>query len=807
MDRLLGDLRHTLRVLRASPSLVIVSMLSLGLGIGVNLALFSFVRSALFYQPDVASPARVVGLEPGNSNQFSYLNYRDLRDSRLFEALAGFRPVSFNLDTEGDIDRIAGLAVTDDFFEFVGVGPVLGRTFTRAEAAAERSPRIAVLGYALWQQRFAGDPGVVGRPVVINGEPFDVIGVLPEQYRPVTSRMNPGVYVPLSRLVLPTLDDRANSNALNVLARPDLGMSRPQAQAALTLFGQRLARDYPDENAGLEQPARVVPLRVREFGGWQEPLIISGVLFLLVGLVLLSACANTAGLLLARTAHRQRELAVRAALGAGRARLMQMLLTESLGLAIAGAITGGVLFVWVIRALRTVGLPAMLGSVDFRLEIDGAVIGYALALTAAAGLLSGLLPAWRATRAGVVSEIQRGSGHASTGRLFARHAFVIGQVAASLLLLVLSSLLMRSFTRVTTLDPGFDVDRVAVAAVNLDATRYAADGGLPLAERVIERVAALPGVEAASVAGIVALGRDRSATRLQVEGLPADAVGGRTYINSVGPGYFATLGVAFASGRDFEWTDREGAPPVAIVNEAFARAYFPGQNALGKRIRRSDDDPFSEIVGIVRDTKYGSVAEAPTPIFYSAYTQYPRISTQIRPVIVHVRTTGAPGSVLPALRRVIADLEPSAFVEVQTLRDATGGEAQLRRFGTRMVGALGGVALLLAAIGLYGMIAFVVASRTREIGMRMALGASSGRILVNVLGQGLRLVTVGIAIGSVAAWLAATALAAALAGVSPADPRAYAAAVATLAVVAAGAIYRPARRAAALNPVDALRAE
>lgn len=377
-----------------------------------------------------------------------------------------------------------------------------------------------------------------------------------------------------------------------------------------------------------------------------------------------------------------------------------MLLTESVGLAVAGAVTGGVLFVGLIRALRTAVLPAMLGSVSLRLEIDGAVIGYALALTLLTGVLSGLVPAWRATRADVLSEIQRGGGHGSTGRLFARHAFVVGQVAASLILLVLSSLLLRSFTRVTTLDPGFDVDRVALAVVNVDASRYAADGGLPLAERIIDRIDTLPGVEDASFAGIVALGPDRSATRLQVEGLPPDAPGPRTFLNSVGPDYFATLGIPFAGGRDFDRNDREGAPPVAIVNEAFARGYFPGEPALGRRVRRSDQEPFAEIVGIVRDTSYGSIAEAPTPVFYTAYTQYPRISTQLRPVIVHVRTAGAPESILPELRRAIAGVDPFVFVQVQTLQEATGGEAQLRRFGTRMVGALGGVALLLATIGL-----------------------------------------------------------------------------------------------------------
>jgi putative ABC transport system permease protein len=710
-----------------------------------------------------------------------------------------------NVGTGPGLDRIAGLAVTANFFEFAGVRAAEGRTFTTADADPARSPRLAVLGHEFWQQRFGADPDVVGRPITVNGEPFDVVGVLAEGYRPVTTQVTPAVYVPLGIGVLPTMEDRSNANALNVLGRLRRGASRQQAQAAVTLLGERLARAYPNDNGGMEQPGRVVPLRVREFGGWQEPLLISGVLFLLVGLVLLSACANIAGLLLARTTHRQRELAVRAALGARRARLMRMLLTESMGLAAVGTIAGGILFLWSIYALRTIGLPAMLGSINLRPDIDGPVIAYAVALTLACGILSGLLPAWRATRADIVAEIQRGSGQGSTGRLFARHAFVVGQVAASLVLLVLASLLLRSLTRVTTLDPGFDVERVAVAAVNVDAARYAADGGLPLAERIVDRVGALAGVDAASFAGIVALGPDRSATGLQVEGRPAAAAAPRTFINSVGPDYFATLGIPFASGRDFARTDREGAPPVAIVNEALARAYFPGENAIGKRVRRSERDPYAEIVGIVRDTKYGSIAEAPAPIFYAAYTQAPRISTQHRPVIIHVRTAGPPASILPDLGRAIAAVDPSAFVQVQTLADATGGEAQLRRFGTRMVGGIGGVALLLATIGLYGMVAFAVSSRTREIGLRMALGASGSRLLGTVVAEGLRLVAIGMTIGGVAAWLIASSLAAALAGVSPADPLAYAGAALVLTATALAAIYVPARRAAALNPVEALR--
>ena len=807
MDNLLADFRRAARVLGASPGLVLVSVLSLGLGLGANLTIFSFLRAAFFYQPEVTEPEQVVGIEPGNSNQYSYLNFRELQESGIFESVAGFRRVQLNLRVGEDPERVPGLSVTADFFAALGIPAVIGRTFDGAEAAPERQPRIAVISHSFWRQRFGGSAATIGQSVTINGEPFDIIGVLPEGHRAITPRADPAIYVPVSALVLPTIDDRSNGNALDVLGRLRPGTTGEQAQAAVTVLGQQLAKAYPDDNRGMERPATILPLRIREFGGWQEPVLISAILLALVGLVLLSACANVAGLLLARIAHRQREIAVRMALGAGRGRLLQMLLVEGFALALLGVIAGGALFLGLARMLQTVDLPALLGSVTLQLDVDGAVLAFALALTFVTGILCGLIPALRATKTNVVSEMKSGEGHGASGKLWLRHVFVVAQVAASMVLLVVSSLLMRSLVRVTTLDPGLDLDRVSVAMVNVDAQRYALDGGLPLSQRIVERVESMPGVEAVSVAGILAMGLDMSATRLQVEGAAAGTMGSRTLLNSVGPRYFATLGIPFVRGRDFAATDRDGTPRVAIVNEALARSYLPGQNALGKRVRESEREPYFEIIGVVRDSKFGSMGEEPTPVFYSAYMQRPRISTQIRPVIIHVRTAGAPAAMVPELRRAIADVDSTVFADVRTLRDAAGGEAQLRQFGTQMIGAIGAVALLLATVGLYGMMAFVVSSRTREIGTRMALGASATRILWNVLAQGLSLVAIGIVIGGVLSWMLAQMLRGAMAGLSPADPIAFGSAFLMLTLTAIAAIYLPARRAAALNPVDALRVE
>jgi predicted permease len=355
------------------------------------------------------------------------------------------------------------------------------------------------------------------------------------------------------------------------------------------------------------------------------------------------------------------------------------------------------------------------------------------------------------------------------------------------------------------MNPGFDMERGLVARVHVTAARYAVDGGLPLGQRLMERLEQLSGVESVSFANILALGTDRSATRLRVAGASSNAGGPRTYVNSVAPHYFATLGIPLVRGRDFEASDRQGGPPVAIVTESFERAYFPGQTALGQRVRRSDEEPYFEIVGVVRDHMYGSYGDSATPIFYSSYLQQPRVSTQVRPVVVHVRASGPPAPLVREVSEAIAAVDSTVLAEVRTLREATGSEAAIRRFGTRLLASGGALGLLLATIGLYGMMAFLVTTRTSEIGLRMALGATAARILKGVLAQGMRLVGTGLAIGTVVSLLLARAAVGMLAGLSPADPVAFGGTVVLLAFVGLAACVSPARRAARVDPLVALR--
>lgn len=810
MGTLVADVRHAIRSLKASPGLVIVSVLSLALGLGVNLTLFTAIEGIFFYEPTVANRERVVSVQPGNSNQFSYLNYRDLRDSNIFESVAGYRRTGLILRAGATPESLSGILVTPNFFEFLGVPMAAGRPFSAAEAMPERQPRMVILSHRFWLRRFGADAGAIGRELTLNGESFAVIGVLPE-VRPVAMLENPDVYVPISQLVLPTVDDRNNGNALAVLGRLRPEMNRAQAAAAVKTLAQRLERDYPVDNKDMGRSATVVPARGGDLAGSSQQLIIPAVLMALFGLVLLSACANVAGLLLARAAGRQREIALRFALGASRTQVVRLLFAESFGLAALGTMAGGILSLWLTRLLNTMSFGG--SGLNVGLAPSASLAAYGIALLAATGLLAGLAPALRMTQQNLTVAIQIGGSAGAPQRLRLRHAFVVGQVAACMILLVLSSLMLRTLTRIATMDPGFQMDRGIVAFVGVDAERYAVDGGLGLGERLTERVKAISGVEAVSFANMLPLGMDLSRTRLFVAGSSNNAGGAATLLNSVAPRYFATLGIPFVRGRDFAPGERQGTLPVAIVTESFERAYFQGRSALGQRVRRSDAEPYAEIVGVVRDHMFGSYGDAATPVYYMSYLQQPRVSTQLRPLILNVRvpfdfvqgTNETSAALVRELREAIADVDPTVLPIVTTLRDATGAEAGRRRLVSRLIGSAGALGLALAMIGLYGMMAYVVATRTPEIGVRVALGATAAQILGGVLARGMRLVGMGLAIGAAISLALAQIARGQLAGLSPADPIAFGGTAALLVVVAIAACLAPARRAAAVDPIVALR--
>jgi predicted permease len=803
VENALRDLTYAWRSLRRSPVLVLVATLSLGLGIGVNATLLGALSAIFLRVPTMTDPAGVVAVEPGNSNQFSFLNYRDLRDSQVFADVVGFRATVLNLRSRDNVERVNGLAVTANFFDGLGLGAGLGRVFTRDEASPERDPRLAVLSYACWQRRFGGEPAVLGQALNLNGQSFLVLGVLPEQYRPVTGFMSPDVYVPLSALVLPNLNRRENGNGLAVLGRLREQTTLEQVQSAVTALAQQLERTYPKENEGFSQPSRVFPVRGMQVRGSPELILFPVLLLVLFGLVLLIACSNVAGLLLARATARRGEFAIRLALGAGRARLIQSMLVESFLLASLGAGAGSLLAVWLVPMLSVVTLPNV-PPVQLSIEPNLTLYLYGLGLALVSGLLCGVAPALRASDVSVVADVQRAGSRGHTGRLWLRHSFVVGQVAATVVLLVVSSLFLRSLVRIATLNPGFDLDHGLVATFYLEPNRYTGEGAALFAERVLERVDRIPGVRSSSVASVIPLAGDRSAARFQIQRRPTTK-GARTYLNNVGPRYFDTMGIRLLRGRDFQPSDRVGSPPVAIVNEAFQRAYFPGEDAVGQHVGYGE--PFSEIVGLVKDSAYASVGEEPTPVLYYAYAQVPSLSTQARPLMVHLRTDGNPAGAVRSVTRAIADVDNTVAFDVKTIREATTFEFAVRRLGSGLLGSLGAVGLLLAMIGLYGVVAYAVASRTPEIGVRMALGASSHRVLWSVLNQGLRLVGLGVAVGTVLSLLLTRVIADLVAGVSPTDPITFVGTAIVLALTGLVASYFPARRATRIDPLMALRTE
>jgi predicted permease len=786
------DLRYGIRSLRRVPGLVAVSVLSLGLGIGLNLTLYAGVMTIFRHQPTMTDPAKVLGIEPGNGRQFSYQNYRDLRDSGTFSGVVGFRMSAMNRRAGDKLERLSVLVVTDNFFEGLGIRTGLGRTFSSAEAAPERSPRLIVLDHPYWHARFGADPNAIGQTMILDGEPFTVIGVLPESYRSVTGFMAPSAYVPISALTLPTVNDRG-SPTLSVLARLAPSDTREHAQAIVTAIGAELERRFPEMNQRMSRPAQLFPADAMQFRGTPVGFrLFPIVLLVLFGLVLLIGSVNVAGLLLARAVSRQHELTIRSALGASRFRVIQTLLSESLLLSLLSAAAGLALTSILGRSDLLVSMRPLQRVFSF----DRQLLLPALLLVALTTLLCGVAPALRSSKMNLLAGLRKG-GSGATSRVNLRSAFIMGQVALSLTLLVVSSLCLRSQLRIVGLDLGFDLDHGVVTRFNVEPVRGPLEARLAFADRVVERVEQIPGVQSAAVTALVPLGGDALVASFHPAGR-SDIPGTRPSTLSVGPRYFETLSIPVLQGREFDATDRDGTPAVAIVNQTFVNTYFFGHRALGQRVEIGGESD-AEIVGIVRDSKIDTIGEAPKSVVFYPYAQRPRRLTVI------ARTSGNPAATLSAFRAAIGEIDATASVTISTLRDEADTELSMRRVGTQMVGAIGILGLLLTSIGLYGVVSYLVASRTVELGIRMALGATARQLHLVVLGHAARLVVGGIAIGVAASLLVTPVLATFLAGLSPADPIAFVAAAAVLMLVASGASYLPARRVARVNPLVALR--
>ena len=791
--RPLRDLRHAVRALAGSPTLLVVATLSLGLGVGVNTTLYSVFCTVFLRPPTAVAPERLVRIEPGNGNQIAYPNARDLVVGDAFEGLAAYGMIRLNLRTGGTSEQIAGLTVSPTFFDVLGARPAMGWNLVMAADSV-------VVTDGFWRRRLAARPDAIGAAVVLNGRPFTIAGVLPEGYRAITGAIGPDVYVGLSEALTPALADRRHA-FLTLIARLRPGVSFERARAETTSQARPLERLYPVENAGFGRPPFVFP--VAGLASWQTRDVgttaiagIAAVPFALAGLVLLIACANVAGLLLARGAARRREIAIRLALGASRGQVVMTLLAESVLLSLSGSVAGLLFAFWMCRAVSAAPLPS--AHMPLHVVPDLSALGYALCLACLVALACGVLPALASTRSRLTDAIGRDSVP-RLRRVTIRRVLVSGQVAVATVLLFMSALLLRSVSFIRDVDPGFSIDDAVTASIEVDPARFSGAERLRVVTEATDAVRAIPGVVSAAMASLIPLGGDMVSTSFEVEHAPAFRR--ETYVMNVGPGYFQTMNIQVRRGRDFAIEDRAGAPARAVVNQAFVVSHGLAANPLGARVRANDREPWLEIVGVVDDSNYAFFGEAPHPILYKAFAQ-----TGGRLFVV-ARVSGAPVHRVPVIREVLAKLEPNAMVDVRAMRDATSLEPSLRRAGTWLLGGLGGLGLGLALIGLYGLMSSAVTERTREIGVRIALGASRRQVQALVLGDAAMLVGIGAALGTALAIAITRPMAFLLSGVHGTDPWAIVGTAALFLGAGLAAAHVPARRATGVDPMIALRCE
>ncbi|HTS49891.1 MAG TPA: ABC transporter permease [Bryobacteraceae bacterium] len=805
---LLEDLRFSLRTLRKNPGFAIVAVLALALGIGGNSAMFSVIDGVLLRPLPFPHSERLVNVWETNlvRNLPKFIaaaaNYYDWKkQNQVFSALGAFQNNTFNLATsEGSPERYVGVICDRGFFDTLQVSPALGRLFTEQEEQAGRDG-VLLLSYGVWRQRFGADPKVLGQKLVVDGTPRNIIGVMPENfsYPPLTTMWAPLGFDNEAR-------ERRDLHRLRVIARLKDGVSLQRARSEFQTLGVRLAQDYPDFNkdAGIA----VNPL-LEDLVGQLRPTLL--ILLGAVAFVLLIACANVANLLLARAAGRQREIAIRTSLGADRKRIFVQMLTESLVLSIAGGVAGLLLAYGTLRGL--VGLaPANLPRLN-DVALDWRAVAFTLAISVLTGILFGLAPAWHASRIDLNSLLKEGSrGAGSRSRL--RSALIVGQVSAALILLAGAGLLMRSFYEIEHVDPGFNPERVMTVQLAPALYKYRGHKDLlvQLANGIVNQVSALAGVRSVGITTSVPL-LGNPIFIMRFEGRPDVTPAQAPVVNyfAVTPGYFETMGMRIVRGRAISDRDIASAPPAVVVNQTLVDRYFPGQDPIGKRLEIGFDTPpnWRQIVGVAADVRTAGL-DQDTPIqAYVSYFQDPNmLGLGPGAITVLARTSGNPAAVGSAMKSAILNVDRSQPVyAMQPMTEIIGQSVAQLRFSLVLLTVFAASALFLAALGLYGVMSYMVAQRTAEIGIRMALGARPTQILLLVERQGILLVLAGLAIGLAGGLLLTQLMASLLFHISPADPLALLTGALTLLLVSVAACYLPARRAAQVDPLIALRYE
>ncbi len=820
MEQLFTDLRLAVRLLVKSPAFTLVAGVSLALGIGANTTIFSLLNALLLQPLPGREPARLATVYTSDFSgplysASSYPDYLDFRaQAGSFDGLAAFGVLPVVMTDRGESRRVVGQFVSGNFFEVLGLGAAYGRALPPAEDDPG-APPAAVVSDAFWRSHFAADPSVVGRRIALNGRPFSVVGVGPAGFTGMLRGLSADLFVPLAArpgLGGGSLEGRGD-RGLMLFGRLRPGVSVPDAQAELDVVARRLHASFPEQWTNrLHQPRTVSVLpedASRVLPAVAGPVsAFLGVLLAAVGGVLLIACTNVASLLLARASARRREVAVRVALGASRGRLVRQMLAESLVLAgVAGILGVGLAVVW--QRLILAVQPPLPVTLALGLGMDARVLLFAILLSVATAVMFGLWPALRASRARPVESLKaRGGETAARRRVSVRDALVVAQVAGSLVLLVAAGLFLRSLANTRAIDAGFDPEGALVFSLDLGASGYDPARGARFYTELQQRLERVPGVEAVGLTNLLPLSLDAERRGLRIEGYtPGPGEDLEVHSSFVSPGYFRAMRARLTLGREFEAQDTPEAPGVVIVNEAFVRRYWPGRSGIGERIvtwdaRRQADRPL-EVVGVARDGKYGSLGEDPKPFVF-----YPQSQLYRSEQSVVVRAQGDPRALAPTLRREVKALDAALPVyDVKTLTEHLGTALFPARAAATLVGLSGSLALLLAAIGLYGVLSYAVSLRTREIGVRVALGAQRRDVASLVVGRGLGLAAAGAGLGLAAAFGVTRFLSFLLYGVSATDPATFAGVPLVLLGVAGLAAWEPARRALRIDTAVSLRDE
>jgi putative ABC transport system permease protein len=801
METLLKDIRYGIRSLLQRPGFTAIAVLTLALGIGANTTLFSFVNGILLRPLPYKDAERLVVLDETAPKQgiesfaVSYPNYVDWRQQNtVFEDVGIFTDGNYTFVGAGEPEQIPGARVSQGLFELLGVDPTMGRTFTVEEDRPETN-NVVILSNGLWQRRFGSDPNVVGQPVSINGRTSTVIGVMPAGFK----------FPEVAELWMPMgLTDKLftrTDHGLDSIARLKPNITLEQAQAEMNVIARRIEERHPVTNEGLG--VNVFRLRDRLVGDYRQALLI---LLGVVVFVLLIACANVANLLLARSSSRRQEFALRAALGASRARIIRQLLTESAVLTVLGGVLGVLLAVWGKNLL----LAAIPGEMPFwmKFDLDPRVLGFTLALSLLTGLIFGIAPALQASKNDLNDALKEGGRNAGGAHYRLRSSLVVAEVALSLMLLIGAGLMLRSFAKLGSVDAGIRPENVLTVEVPLPRAKYP-EGAKQSAffKELVTRVRALPGVSSAAAISGVPL-RGGWGRSLTVEGFPVLSVGQAPMINHsvVTPNYFQTMGIPLREGRDFNDSDIDGSTRVTVVDERLARQYWPGASPLGKRIRfgpPESNEPWHIIVGVVGSVRNRRLDQDTVQTIYVPYQQIP-----VRGMTMALRTSGDPESLTSAVRESVRALDKDQpIANVLTMETVISRSVWQQRFYTILFGVFAALALVLAAVGIYGVMSYAVTQRTHEIGIRMALGARAIDVLRMVVKNGMTLITIGVVIGLVGAFALTRLLATMLFGITPTDSLTFVAVSAVLGLVALVACFVPARRATKVDPLVALRYE